>query len=387
MKQDNEQLLRDYIGILWRQKIWIVIPTVAGILVSIFLALYLPKIYRSTTLILVEAQKVPEEYVKSAVSGTVEGRLSTIQQQILSRSLLQKIIDRFDLYQREQKGTAVEEIIERMRGNIEVKTVGTRNNIDAFSISYEGKDPETVMKVTNELASLFIEENLKIREQLVEGTSEFLDNELNSLKTVLEEQENKIGEFKRAYMGELPQQLEPNLRALDRFQADLQSIQLAKKMAEDRKLMVEKTIEIMKRQMAGVNGPGAQQDLTPGTTFSPLMVKLAQKRELLANLQMEYKESYPDIIMLKREIQEIENQIGLTESGDSLDGEKSGKAIELTPGYLADLQKQLRDAEIELRGLRNREKAIEKQIKVYEHRVENVPAREQILLTLVRDYD
>ncbi|HLG21417.1 MAG TPA: GNVR domain-containing protein, partial [Candidatus Manganitrophaceae bacterium] len=219
---------------------------------------------------------------------------------------------------------------------------------------------------------------------------EFLDNELSNLKTILEEQENKIGEFKRAYMGELPQQLEPNLRALDRFQADLQSIQLSKKMAEDRKLTVEKTIEIMKQQMAGINDPNSPQNLGSETGLSPLMLKLSQRREILASLQMEYKESYPDIIMLKREIQEIENQIGLAESGNPLQEggrESAGKVFQLAPGYLADLQKQLRETEIELRGLRNREKAIEKQIKVYEHRVENVPAREQILLTLVRDYD
>jgi polysaccharide biosynthesis transport protein len=192
MKEDYAQLFREYITLFWREKIWIFIPLVCGIMISVALIFYLPKRYRSTTLILVEAQKIPQEYVQSPVSGTVEGRLSTIQQQILSRSLLHKIVEKLNLYEESSKKVASEAMIDQMRKNIEIKTVGTRN-VDAFSVSFQAENPVTAMNVANELASQFIEQNLKIREQMVEGTSEFLNNELGSLKETLERQENQIG--------------------------------------------------------------------------------------------------------------------------------------------------------------------------------------------------
>src|SRR3569832_1367339 len=119
MKQDYAQMLREYLHLFWRQKLWVIIPLLCGIGVSTALVVYLPKRYRSTTLILVEAQKIPQEYVQSPVSGTVEGRLSTIQQQIMSRSLLQKIVDKLKL--QSSKNMSSEELIDQMRKNIDVK--------------------------------------------------------------------------------------------------------------------------------------------------------------------------------------------------------------------------------------------------------------------------
>lgn len=423
MKQDYQQMLRDYIGILWRQKIWILIPTIGGILVSIVLILYLPKVYRSTTLILVEAQKVPEEYVKSAVTGSVEGRLSTIKQQILSRTLLTKIIDRYGLYKEGAQKMATEEVIEMMRRKIEVKTVG-RGNIDAFSLSFEGTSPVTVMEVTNQLASLFIEENLKIREQLVEGTSEFLDNELNSIKQTLEHQESQIGEFKRIHMGELPGQLDANLRSLDRFQSDLASIQLAKKAIQDRRMALENSVEAARRRMDEVVRLNEEMDLIAGESnipsagpkppvTSPLMHKLIQKKKELASLSVEYKESYPDIIALKREIRQLEDEVAETElSGkmvqsppeaveDRVEGartrrsganEKGGPGkpsptAEWDTGFMADLQKQIRSVNQDMEALKERELNLRKQIQIFEKRVEDTPAREQEFATLLRDYE
>ena len=385
VKKEQREALQGYIDLLWRQRIFILIPFVAGIFISLLLILFLPKIYRSTTMILVEAQKVPEEYVKSAVSSPVEGRLSTIQQQIMSRSLIQKIIDRFELNKGGLEGTP-EDLIEQMRKNIEVKTVGTRN-VDAFSLSFQGKDPVTVMNVTNELASLFIEENLKIREQLVEGTSEFLDNELGGMKQALERQENKIGEFKRSYMGELPQQLEANLRALDRFQADLQATQLSRKAAEDRKMLLEKTFE-MTRQ--GESDTSSSAPLAaPESSLSPLMQKWVQKKRALSSLQREYKDNYPDIIILKQELQEIEDQMAGTEKSTPLREErvKGKQKVEMESPYILDLRRQVQTSEAELKALRERERTLEEQIRVYEKRVEKAPAREQELAILLRDYE
>ena len=396
-KQAIGEIINEYLHILWRRRWWVLVPAVIGPIISIVLIAYLPKEYRSTITILVEAQKVPEEYVKSTVSGNIEGRLSTIKQQLMSRSLLQGIIDRFGLYKKEYESMGAEDVIALMQKNIDVKTVGTRN-VDAFSITFQGDDPKRVMDVTNELASHFIEENLKNREQLVEGTSEFLEQELKNVKDQLEAQENRIGEFKKIYMGELPQQLEANLRALDRFQADLVSTQLAIKSTADRKAMLEKSYEIAKQKMKQDAGESLQT--SPNGSLS-LSEKLADMEKKLTALQAEYKDSYPDIVMLKREISQVEEQIQLAGTHrvkevreEGISGpERPESDVQALRGreadfpYLEDLRKQVRDMTLELQSLKQREAEAQKQLRIYSERVEKAPAREQELTILVRDYE
>ncbi len=340
--------LHDYIEIAWRRLWWWAIPLALSLVVSLLLILFLPRTYRSSTLILVEAQKIPEEYVKSAVSGTIEDRLSTIRQQILSRSLLQKVINEFDLYREERKRLVAEEIIEQMRNDIEIKTVGTQKSIDAFTISYMGEKPQTVRDVANRLASFFIEESLKVREQLVEGATEFLENELKMLKETLEKQEVAVGAFKKRFMGGLPQQMEANLRALDRFQLELQSAMIALKTAEERK----KTLE----------------EATAAVPTAPLTrrAKLEQLRRELALLQKEYKDTYPEVIRLKGEI-------------------AAAEAEEESPGSPVNLEAGA--AETEVARLRARQGELQRQIALYEKRVEGTPEREQQLMGLMRDYE
>ncbi len=403
--QDLQELIRGYLAMAWRQKIWIIFPTIAGIIISGVLILELPKVYRSNTLILVEGQKVPEDYVKSAVTGSIEGRLSTIKQQIMSRSLLEKIIRKFGLYPEEPNMTVGEEVINKMRENIEVKTIGTKG-IDAFSLSFQGEDPIMVMKVTNELASLFIEENLKIREQLVEGTTEFLDYELKNLKETLEWQEAQIGEFKRIHMGELPQQLEANLRSLDRIQSDLLAVQLSKKSSEDRMLLLEQSIEMSKQRVEESVRLEPRDDSRSLNPFlsqtevrspSQLMLRLMQRKKELADLRAEYKDNYPDVVMLKREVEELEDQVALSEMNGLQQEAESGQNalqklgtalnVEAELSRIAEVQKQIKVIEIELTNLRDREMELLKQKRAYEQRVESAPAREQELAVLLRDYE
>ncbi len=388
MRSDENMahLLREYADILWRRKLWALIPFIAGILISVYLAYVLPRLYRSTTLILIEDQKVPEEYVKSAVSKEMESRLSTIQQQILSRSLLKQVIDRFGLYKEESKVMAEEEIFEMMRKNVEIKTVGLKS-IDAFSLAFQGKDPGMVMNVTNQLASLFIEENLKVREQLVEGASEFLQSELKGIQTALEEQEAKIGAFRKTYMGELPQQMEANLRTLDRFQSELQGTQLSRKSTEERKILLEKTLEVTQQQILGESTRTEGVMAFPLPIASPEHTRLAGRKVLLAQLQKEYRDNYPDVISLKQEIEAMEAmEAQLTPQEEAVPAGEVAVSRPETP-YLIDLRRQIADTHLELARLNDQESTLVRQIRLYQGRVENIPMREQELATLQRDYE
>src|SRR5206468_2908288 len=212
---------------VWSRRKWLAILTFMGpFAASVSLAITLPYLYRSTATLLVERPEVSETFVKSSVTSELETRLHTISQEILSRSQLQELITRFDLYPEFHKRATPEEVVERMRRDIRIEfKVGdpqiARGPTIAFTLSYRGRDPETVAKVTNTLASLFVEENLKLRERQAAGTAEFLRVQLEEMKRKLDQEEQRVGEFKERHLGELPEQTPVNLAILERLNVEL----------------------------------------------------------------------------------------------------------------------------------------------------------------------
>jgi uncharacterized protein involved in exopolysaccharide biosynthesis len=188
-----------YLRLLWHRR-WLVLGTF--VLVSTVTAVVSYRIrdrFTSETLILVDPQKVPDSYVKSTVTGDVRNRLGTLSQQILSATRLQKIIDALKLYPEEQKTLAREDVITKMRKDISVNVVsdfGGSQDLQAFRISYSGTDPRRVAQVANELATLFIDENLKAREDQATGTNDFLQSQLQDTRKALEVQEAKLRDFR-----------------------------------------------------------------------------------------------------------------------------------------------------------------------------------------------
>ena len=377
--------LVDYLGILGKRKWNVLACLLVGLMGAGVVFVLMPKMYLSSTLILVESQKVPTDFIKPVTVDTIEERLISIQQQIFSRTLLQKIIEEFDLYRDERKSDPLEEVIEEMRKHIKVETVDTRlrKNIQAFTIAYEGEIPLTVMRVTNKLAALFIEENLRVREQLVEGTTQFLDQELQSLKTTLDQQEKQISEYKNKYMGQLPQQVETNLRTLDRLQMELQNANDTLRMAEEKRDILRDALN----DPMGTSLPG----------MSPLRTRLQQLKGQLIQLQAEYKDTYPDVVQTKLQIQELEAQLkGGASKGTAGEG---GSAQGLSGVEVADasgsgdvlsnrnLEAQFRTMETEIQIRKKRKLETEKQIREFERRIEATPAHEQALSILMRDYE
>lgn len=365
MSDQLHKTFTDYLEMALRRKWWFILPGLGVFIAAVVISFRLPKVYQASTLILVEPQKVPSDYVKSTITGSVGEWLTTIRQQILSRSLLQKVIDEFGLYRELAGKKTQEEILENMRKDILISTIGGRKDIDAFTLSFEHTDPKTVMSVANRLAGLFIEANLQVREQLVEGTSEFLEQELERLRQTLEEQEARVSEFKRKYMGDLPSQLEANLRALDRFQLELDATQRAIKDQEERKATLVRQL--------------ASGDVTDAPPISPDETRLSELKRALVKLQAEYRETYPDIILTQREIQEIEDKLAQVRSAS-----KDSAALSTSP---QPESAALETVEIELKELYNKQKAVTQKIKEYERRVEQAPMREQQLMVLVRDYE
>jgi succinoglycan biosynthesis transport protein ExoP len=379
--------MREHWGNILRRK-WLVLGSVlAGIAIAAMLCVVLPKSYRSSTLILIENQKIPEDYVKGIGGASVEQRLTMIHQQVMSRTFLSQILDEYDVYEGQVRREGLESAIETFRKMIKVETVGTPGawgkSVEAVTLSFAHEDPTTAMKVTAKLASLFIEENVKVREQLVTGVSVFLEQELSEAKKALEAQEEAISKYKTKYMGQLPEQMEANLRALDRLQTELTSTDDLLHSQTDRLNRVEKSIK--EYEASGGTNVDSDNSKSAHTVMDPLVARLHELERRLISLRAEWKETYPDIADTKQEIEDVKAQ--LAEKYNAQMTDKDGESAKTYDPYLRELLKQRNDLRTELSSIRDRRARLVEQIKDTDRRVDQIPSREQELMILLRDYE
>jgi polysaccharide chain length determinant protein (PEP-CTERM system associated) len=403
--------IHDYQEIFLRRVFYFVIPFVLILAGAGVYAFMVPKEYRATTLILVTPQKVPEDFVRPTVTARIEDRLQSIGQEIMSRTRLEQVIDEFKLYQGEGKSLRREEIVEIMQKNIQVQLPG-KSREGYFTISYIGKDPKVVTLVTNKLASLFIEENLNMREQQAAGTSEFLSIEMNATKAKLEEQERAVTGYKQKYMGELPEQQEANLRVLDQLQMQSLRIGDSIKAIQDRKILLQKQMSDFELLIAQEekNRPTYLSPLPPATEIkNPYESQLEQMKNSLADLQAKYTGKHPDILLTQKKINDLEVKAAefeanrekmeqsekekekkLAKKGTAVKSPISKREIKIDPRFTPrykELENQMISADQEIERLKQEDRKIKSQIAQYHGRIENIPSRELALAKLTRDYN
>ncbi|MFB3926457.1 MAG: XrtA system polysaccharide chain length determinant [Syntrophales bacterium] len=347
--------IHDYFEILLRRIWYFVVPFLVVALATSIYLIAAPRKYMASTLILVTPQKVPENFVKPTVTSKIEDRLQSIAQESLSRTRLEQIISELKLYRKESRWLRQEEIVELMRKNTRVEIKGKEGY---FTISYVGNDPVLVTTVTNRLASMFIEENLKFREQQAQGTTEFLAQELASKKARLEEQEKAISTFKRRYMGELPEQREANLKILEQLQLLYQRIGESLRAAQDRKLILQKQIQEMEFSAYSTSDSSGSQ--------------IDELRNQLGEWAAKYTERHPDVIMLKKKISDMESR-------------SDTSFVKRSPRY-RELNAQLSAVDLEIARLNEEEAKTKSQINRYHQRIENTPIREQAMASMAREY-
>lgn len=387
--------LEDYIAFAWRRKWWILIPFIVISGAGIAVVHKLPKLYRSSTLIMLVPQRVPPEYVRPTVTTTVEERLQSIATQVLSRTNLQMIIDEFNLYPDLSKSRTKEEVIEFMRTNIEIEMKrgqkgGTRReNVDAFELSFSHRDPRTAMLVANRLASFFIEQNLKLREQQAESTASFLADQLKKVEAELATREKEIADFKIRHMGVLPEQTSANLSMLQQLQMQYQRLNDSIRSAEDRKVLYMNQLAELKKASEGLGPEESAQPQEPPNTVEQLEASLAQ-------LRAKYTDRHPDVLALKRRLEEAKGAVQI--QGEAPQGDARAKAQRPKQGgstrvsgqletMILNVQAQLAATESEIRQLRAEEAKLKSRIKEYEERIETAPRVEQMMIDLTRGYE
>ena len=386
MVGDRELSFEQYLAILKRRAWWLVFPAVLVPMVVYLGSLLIPNRYTSQTLVLVEEQKVPDNFVKPVVSEELNQRLATMQEQILSRTRLQPLIERFRIFPSEMGNAPMDELVDRMRKMISVTAVhadfgdtsGTKKGLPGFYISFTASDPHLAQQVCGEITSMFMEENLKAREQSAEGTTQFLGTQLDDAKRKLDEQDAKLATFKQHYIGQLPEQEQTNLSVLSALNAQLDAANQAVARAQQDKTFAE---SMLAQQLAAwkASRSGAQDT-------DSMQKKLDDLQSQLTTLEARYTSDYPDVIKTKNEIAEVQKEMDSALAVPSKTDQANDQSVQSEPQDIRQLRLQIHQLE-DLRLEKTKaQDDLQKQIRAYQSRVQMSPVVEQEYKALTRDY-
>ena len=365
-----------------RRRWWILLPFAIGLAAAPVLARLAPERFRSEALLLVIPQQVPNDYVTPTMTQSIEERLPAITDQILSRSRLEQIIRQMDLYKSEQSREVMEDIVQRMRKDVTTSAAG--KDVNSFRVTYVSDSAETARKVTERLASLYIEQNLKDRENQADSTSQFLTTQLDEAKRRLIEQEKKLEEYRKSHAGQLPSQLQGNLQAIQTASLQLQSINESTNRAQERRLLIERQIADTQVVPLPTPAPAPAENVAPSTEQQ---LELARAR--LTFILQRYTPEHPEVVSLQRTIAELSAK---------LEGETPGAAAAeeqkkpVTPAEAAqqkkilDFQAELAVIDYQLSANRTEAARLQTAITEYQSKVDIVPTRESELVELTRDY-
>jgi polysaccharide chain length determinant protein (PEP-CTERM system associated) len=383
----KKYLPEDLVRIAWRRKWFILIPFFVVSIATDIVSFNLPNVYRSSALIAVVPQRVPESYVKATVTQRTEDRLKGLYQKIQSRTFLERAIHEFNLYPRERRTGILEDVTEKMRRDIVIENVTG----DIFRVTFTYSEPRTAMKVTERLAGWIVDESRTDRTVLAQSTTDFLATQLEVAKRRLEAHEAKVAAYKKAHAGELPTEREANLQVLSNTQMQVQQLIQSINQARDRRFQLEKQVaDLSEPRSAAANVTVSGDDPTAvagGTVAAQLEAAKAQLRLL----ELKYRPDHPDVARMKRVIGDLEAK-----------AQEEASQRPVSPGAVqrpatpeeAQRLARLKTAQIELEmldrqiaGLQADEKRLRGVWALYQARIEATPGRESEMTGLMRDYN
>jgi polysaccharide chain length determinant protein (PEP-CTERM system associated) len=388
--------LRDY-GKLFLRRKWVIVFSILSILfaASVYCVIT-PELYKSSITILIIPQTVPEDYVRSTVSARVDKQLGTITQQLMSRTTLTKVMDELHLFMSERRELTSEDLISRMRKRIQIEVVQgqSRESSEAFSLSFLYEDPKEAMHAAARLAALFIDENLKTREHQAVGTSEFLESQLRNTKARLEVMERRVKDYKIRYMGELPQEMEANLRMLTGLQDRLRTNETSTRTVEERNAFLEAQISLIGNSLSVASaGNGNSSPARSRNPVQSLTAELESKKARLAELNERYTEMFPEVTRTKQEVAVLERRIVEARRSAALaagDANEDPQIAAVSPPGSDEnrrMKAQLKTTVAEIASLKKEREEIRKSISSVERKIEQSPRREQEMISMVRDYE
>jgi len=381
----------DYFRVIINHKRLIIVPIVVCLGLAAALYQWLPKTYRSSTLLYFQEQKV--KYVKGvdapesaqdARGGPMETRIDAMKEVLYKRELLTQVAEEFHLYgYKKETATSAEydSVASRLRNLVQIDS----RDAPLLKVSFTDEEPTVARAVTARLADLFIEEHTKARNTITQSSSEFLQHELDVLKVQLQAKEQALSQFKQSHLGELPEQMDSNLRAIDRLENEITAQQEMEKTLNLRLESVDKAIREYDDPTSDVSSKRAEKD--------PRLAKIKELQRTLAGFQSIYKETYPDVARVRNEIQQLQAMtteeymaLFVDQEPAEVEGSKKGKRKLVDP-YKTELLKQREDVLREMQLFRHRQVRIATDIRKYESRIEGTTVHQQELMSIQRDYE
>lgn len=323
--------IRDYLKIVKKRRKYLLIPFVVIALLSVILAVVLPSVFRSSATILIEEQEIPSELVKSTVTTFADQRIQIISQRIMSRANLSEIIKKYDLYADERKTETEEKILEKMRKSIKVETVSAdvidpRNGAPtkatiAFILAVDNESPTLAQRVTNELTSLFLKENIKSRTESAENAAMFLSEEARRLKEKIQQLQATLASFKEQNLHRLPEANQLNQQELTSLNNQLLSLDSQERAALDRKFYLE-------GQLAQID-PNAMAVNAVGNRVFDMKDRLKELQSQYPSMLAKYSDNHPDVIKIRKEIESLQKEIGSNTDLNKMNAELTEKKAEL----------------------------------------------------------
>jgi polysaccharide chain length determinant protein (PEP-CTERM system associated) len=383
MVKYRELTFEDYAAMFRRRRWLILIPALLGAMVGYTLSWSLPKRYTSHTTILVEQPTVPDSYVKPVVSEDLNKRLASMQEQILSRTRLQHLIEQFGLYGNGAKRVSIEDAVEQLRKAISVTPLnpmaGTRSaELPGFNVDVTLGEARLAQQICKEITSMFMEQNLHLRQQQAEDTTQFLAKQLDDAKAKLDEQDAKLAAFQSRYIGELPEDEKTNLTLLTGMTPQLEAATQSLNQAQQDKAFTE---SLLNQQSA------TWQSSKGGQNSQTLEQQLQDLQNELLSKQGHYTEDYPDVVKLKNDIALVQKK--LADASTQVHAQRNEQQARVTtnePPEIQQLRARLHQIDLTISQKAREQGELQRQIKMLQGRIQSSPAIQQEFKALTRDY-
>lgn len=379
--------IEDYLAILKRRWMVIAIPTVLVPLIALGISYRITPVYTSQTLVLIDQPKVPDTYIKPVIANNLDTRLASMKEQILSRSRIEPIIKQYDLgdpkADMDQRVVQVQKDIEIRPIHSEISGAG---GLPGFFILFKARDPHTAQQVCAQITSMFTSENLKDQQQAAEGTTEFLQQQLNNAKANLDAQDQKLAAFQRENLGTLPDDQSANMNMLTTLNTQLDTanqelMRLTQERSYREALLSERGGDAgipESGQKRGATHAGAAQ----ATQEQATELQTLEQQE--ADLTSRYTPDYPDVITVKRKIADLKKQIAQNNSTTTTG--PSGAPIRVEAPGVQQLRLQISGLDEAIQQKRRDQANIQHQIGMYQGRLQASPLVAAKYKELTRDY-
>jgi polysaccharide biosynthesis transport protein len=387
--------INEYLQILWNRRWYFLVIAVLVSAGFVGYALWVPDVFKSETGIMVEEPIMSGDYNRSAPRISPEERIGIIREQLLSRTFLERMIEQLPMYGYGRNPKFVmEKAVNFARSQIGIEK--TSNN--TFAISFLSPDPQFSQTVTRQLAQELIRISSSSRKDKVVATDQFIDEQLRQCTENLAAQGEKIKQFKSVHLGELPEQETANMNSLTGLHSQLNSVENAIQQAQERQKNLEfrkldhQRTNLLSQSLAAVDSP-----IRPvgNTSASSAEIELAAKKSLLAQYSAKYTQIHPDISILKKDIDRLEQQIQKQKSvaapdqtsgsGVVADPKKNEKTVDQSDPMEAEFLFEASNIKSEIAKREKEKQEIVQQIKIYQSRLKLAPSLEQELSTLLRD--